>query len=472
MLTIAIKLTNRTYGACPWDRAHIEGAIETVPAPTRLLRAIISGAFVAGFGDTLAMKSVLAQLAAVAPIYHIPKGEYVALQTFRKDETGEAGILYKSGKMNVEPYYCYDQNNDTFLVRWSVELSEAELVLLQLALQQVHYLGRSEHRAVWAIYSTLVDEMEFNCHPHQDGDERVQMVASNSIDSLYISPGVRNAELKSGIPGFYTMSYKIDRPQQHHYILGVSEVDTVILDVDLSYPLPAKDAMYWCNKLHKALVQKSPQTEKFRNGSLTISPLYKDIYFQQISLFCLDSFTDDDLAIISSIKYLRSNSGDIELFIEQIFKAPEQSATVWVSTSPFFLALTPSLKYGRGGRIRNTGFRLLTGTTFVKNGCEHQALKYFLRRCSITENVIYQETNGLLSAFRDDALLATCQQVELWPSYWQWETRRFSGGEVKEVAPASPVGYRVCIRSELPLRGSVTIGYGKNFGLGVLCASG
>jgi hypothetical protein len=472
MLTIAVQLTNRTYGACPWDRAHIEGAIETIPSPTRVLRAIVSGAFAAGFGDTPAMKSVLQQLATVPPIYYIPKGEYVALQTFRKDETGEAGILYKSGKMNVEPYYSYDQDDDTFLLCWSVELAEAELVLLQLALQQVYYLGRSEHRAVWAIYSSPVDDGVFNCYPNEDGDERVQMVAPDSIDSLYISPGVRNAELKSGVPGFYTVSYKIDRPQQYQSIEGILEVDSVILGIDLSYPLPAKDAMYWCNKLHKALVQKSPETEKFRNGRLTISPLYEDIYFQQISLYCPDGFTDDDLAVIDSVYRLRSNSGDIDLFIEQTFKAPEQSATVWVSKSPFFLALTPSLKYGRGGRIRNTGFRLLSGTSFVKNGCEHQALKYFLRRCNISEGVTYQEVDGLLSAFRDDSLLATCKQVEQWPRYWQWGTRRFSGGEVKEVTPASPIGYRVCIRSELPVKGSVTIGYGKNFGLGVLCATG
>ena len=77
MLTIAIRLTNRTYGACPWDRAHIEGSIETIPSSTRILRAIVSGAFASGFGDTPAIKSVLKQLAAAPPIYYIPKGEYV-----------------------------------------------------------------------------------------------------------------------------------------------------------------------------------------------------------------------------------------------------------------------------------------------------------------------------------------------------------------------------------------------------------
>jgi hypothetical protein len=470
MLTIAIRLTNRTYGACPWDRAHIEGSIETIPSSTRILRAIVSGAFGLGFGDTPAIKSVLKQLAVAPPIYYIPKGEYVALQTFRKDESGDA-MLYKGGKMNVEPYYLYEADDNTFLVRWQVDLTDAELVLLQLAMQQIHYLGRSEHRAIWEIYPAELADGVFNCRPNEDGDERVQLVQPDSIDSLYIAPGVHNSQLKSGIPGFYLVSYAIDKPQPDRRVEGNVEVDSIVLAIDMSYPLAAKDAMYWCDKLHKSLVQKSPQTEKFRSGNLTISPLYEDIHFRRISLYCHDGFTDSDLDIIDSIKSLYSKSGDVKLFVDRAFQATAQSPATWVSTSPFFMALSPSLKYGRGGRIRNTGYRLLTGTNFVKNGAEHQALKYFLRRCDVTEGIIYQEVDGLLGAFRAESLLATCKVAE-WAGYWHWCTKRFSGGEGKELTPAHPVGYRVWIRSELSVKGTVTIGYGKNFGLGVLCATG
>jgi hypothetical protein len=470
MLTIAIRLTNRTYGACPWDRAHIEGSIETIPSSTRILRAIVSGAFGSGFGDTPGIKSVLKQLAAAPPIYHIPKGEYVGLQTFRKDESGDA-MLYKGGKMNVEPYYLYEADDHTFLVRWQVDLTDAELVLLQLAMQQIHYLGRSEHRAIWEIYPAELDDVVFNCRPDEHGDERVQLVHPDSIDSLYIAPGVRNAELKSGIPGFYLVSYAIDQPQPDRRVERSVEVDSIVLAIDLSYPLAAKDAIYWCDKLHKILVEKSPLTEKFRSGSLTISPLYEDIHFRKFSLYCHEGFTDSDLDTIDKIDRLYSNTGDVKLFVERAFQATEQPPATWVSTLPFFMALSPSLKYGRGGRIRNTGYRLLTGTNFVKNGAEHQALKYFLRRCDVSEGIIYQEVDGLLGAFRAESLLASCKVAE-WAGYWQWCTKRFSGSEGKELAPAHPVGYRVWIRSELAVKGTVTIGYGKNFGLGVLCASG
>jgi hypothetical protein len=471
MLAIAIRLTNRTYGACPWDRAHIEGSIETIPSSTRILRAIVSGAFASGFGNTPAIKSVLKQLAAAPPIYYIPKGEYVGLQTFRKDESGDA-LLYKGGKMNVEPYYFYEADDNTFLVRWQVDLTQAELVLLQLAMQQIHYLGRSEHRAIWEIYSAELDDRVFNCHPNEHGDERVQLVHPESIDSLYIAPGVRNAELKSGIPGFYLVSYTIDQPQPDRRVERSVEVDSIVLAIEYpSYPLAAKDAIYWCNKLHKTLVEKSPQTDKFRSGSLTISPLYEDIHFRKFSLYCHDGFTDRDLDLIDSIHCLYSNAGNVKLFVERAFQATEQPPGNWVSNSPFFMALSPSLKYGRGGRIRNTGYRLLAGTNFIKNGTEHQALKYFLRRCDVSEGIIYQEVDGLLAAFRSESLLASCK-VEEWAGYWQWCTKRFSGSEGKELAPAHPVGYRVWIQSELSVKGSVTIGYGKNFGLGVLCATG
>ncbi len=471
MLTLAIRLTNLTYGACPWNRAHIEGAIENIPSPTRIFRAIISGAFVSGFGDSPAIKSVLQQLAAVPPIYYIPKGEYVALQSFRKDESGNVDILYKGGKMNVEPYYRYEPNDCTFLLRWQVDLSGAELVLLQLAMQQIHYLGRSEHQAVWEIYTSAVDDEVFNCRPSNDADEQVQLVKPDFIDSLYIAPGVRNAELKSGIPGFYRLSYAILRSREYNIVKGVVKCDSAILGIDLSYPLPAKDAMYWCDKLHKALVRKSPETEKFRDGSLTITPVYEGINFRNFSLYCPDGFSDLDLEIVESICSLYTKDSKVNLYVEEVFQAKEQGATNWESRSPFFLTLAPSLKYGRGGRIRNTGFRLLTGTNFVKNGAEHQALKYFLRRCNVTEGVTYLEVDGLLGAFQAESWLATCK-VEKWHGYWQWATRRFSGGKVREIAPANPIGYRVEIKSRLPVRGTVTIGYGKNFGLGVLTANG
>lgn len=471
MFTIAIRLTNLTYGACPWERAHIEGAIENIPSPTRIFRAIISGAFAAGFGDSEAIKSVLQQLAAVPPIYYLPQGEYVALQSFRKDESGSADILYKGGKMNVEPYYRYEPDDCTFLVRWQVDLSEAELVLLQLAMQHIHYLGRSEHQAVWQICTLIVEDEVFNCRPSNDADEQVQLVNPDFVGSLYIAPGVRNAELKSGVPGFYQVGYALWRTRKYKRVEEVVKCDSAILGIDLSYPLPAKDAMYWCDKLHKALVQKSPETEKFRDGTLTITPVYEGIKFRHFSLYCADGFSDRELEILESIYSLYTKGSKVNLYVEEVFQAKEQRATNWESRSPFFLPLAPSLKYGRGGRIRNTGFRLLTGTNFVKNGAEHQALKYFLRRCNVIEDVSYLEVDGLLGAFQAESWLATCK-VEEWCSYWQWETRRFSKGKAREVAPASPIGYRVEIESKLPVRGTVTIGYGKNFGLGVLAASG
>ncbi len=467
MLTVAIDLINHTYGACPWTRAHIEGAIETVPSSTRLLRAMISGAFIAGFGDTPAFKLVLQKLAGVKPIYYIPQGEYVGLQNYRKDQSKDSN-LYKSGKLNVEPYYAYAPNDATFLVQWDVDLSEAELVLLQLAMQNIHYLGRSEHRAIWQVN---LNHVEFNCYPHEDGDKQVQLIDPDFIESLYISPGVRNAELRSGMPGFYIANYKLNQSFQFERAEKSNSVDSVILATELNYPLPAKDAMYWCDKLHKTLVKKSPIIEKFRNGHIVISPIYEDMHFSKFSLYYEEGFNDADLEVIDSVRCLYSNSGNVNLFVEQAFQSCFELTTEWVSQSPFFLSFYPSLKYSRGGRIRNTGFRLLAGTKFVKNGPEHQVLKCFLRRCrKVTEGITYQEVNGVLGAFDYETLVASCQ-VEEWPNYWNWVIKRFSGGMSKETSPPVPTGYKVLLKSELQVKGTVSIGYGKNFGLGVLCAS-
>jgi hypothetical protein len=195
------------------------------------------------------------------------------------------------------------------------------------------------------------------------------------------------------------------------------------------------------------------------------------MHFSKFSLYYEEGFNDADLEVIDSVRCLYSNSGNVNLFVEQAFQSCFELTTEWVSQSPFFLSFYPSLKYSRGGRIRNTGFRLLAGTKFVKNGPEHQVLKCFLRRCrKVTEGITYQEVNGVLGAFDYETLVASCQ-VEEWPNYWNWVIKRFSGGMSKETSPPVPTGYKVLLKSELQVKGTVSIGYGKNFGLGVLCAS-
>ena len=192
MLTLSIELNSRSYGACPWDRAQIEGQIETIPSPTRILRAILHGAFSNGIGEEGDTKILLKKLASELPIYYIPEGRYIPLQKYRLEQTN-TDSLYQTGKMLSEPYYLYPKQT-LFLVAWlQLALDNREIQLLKGCLQHCHYLGRSEHSATWSILSKCLPH-EFNCYPDNQGTESVQCVEPMAIDSLYLSPGLRNAK--------------------------------------------------------------------------------------------------------------------------------------------------------------------------------------------------------------------------------------------------------------------------------------
>jgi hypothetical protein len=489
MLTIQIDLNSRSYGACPWDRAQIEGKIELIPSPTRILRAILYGAFTSGIGENENIKLLLAKLANELPIYYIPEGNYIPLQKYRLEATGTEQ-LYQTGKMLAEPYYRYGKN-EFFLVAWeNIDLPLPEINLLEKCLQHCHYIGRSEHLATWKIDT---QQHSFNCRPDRGGTETVQCVRSSDIGSLYLSPGLRNSKQKShNFPGFYQATYRIDlgdrdtavnspsaqadAPRTERQRLRQIAFDTIVLAVSQS--LPATNALYWCDLLHKALVRKSPQTDIFGNGALTIAPIYDEIgSFRKIQLYCAQGLTESHLKNIAAIDRLVGRS-IANLYIEDTYRSSEQSGnTTWTSKSPFFMAFQPSLKFSRNGRVRGTGYRRLGSTEFIRNGATHQALKFFLQHCGIEErSVVYFQNGDRLIAYLQDGdrsitngkQLASCQAIE-WVDSVKWQTERFSGTKFDRLYPAAPVGYQLSIVSSLPVRGVLSIGYGKNYGLGVLC---
>jgi hypothetical protein len=470
MLTISIQLNSRSYGACPWDRAQIEGQIEAIPSPTRILRAILHGAFSIGIGEDDAIKLLLQKLASELPIYYIPQGNYIPLQKYKLDATN-ADNLYQTGKILSEPYYRYAAGA-FFLVGWEKsELSDCEIHLLEKCLQHCYYLGRSEHAASWSILSPdLQHEQEFNCRPDRSGTESVQCVATTAIESLYLSPGLRNAKLKSSnFPGFYQSTYRIERDRRDRSSPSEIIFDTIAIGLNRS--LPAANALYWCDLLHKALVKKSPELEIFGNGDLTIAPVYEhDGSFRKILLCCIKGLNDEHLRRVAAIDRL-SGRQIVDLYIEDTYLSIEKSNCHWQSTSPFFLPLQPSLKFSRGGRIRQTGYRLLKETEFVRNGATHQAMKFFLRRCEIDEqSVEYGQEGEILLAIFNGRQIASCQ-ARGWIDADRWQTQRFSGTKFDNVAPAIPNGYAISIYSSLSVRGVLSMGYGKNFGLGVMCSS-
>lgn len=467
--TIQIDLTARSYGACPWDRAQIEGKIEVVPSQSRILRSIIYGAFVEGIGDTTDVKSLLRKLASNLPSYYIPHGQYVQYQKHRPDQTNTPQ-LYQPGKLLTEPCFRYNRG-EFFLVSWDFSLAPHEVKLLESCVKHCHYLGRAEHSARWHVLLADTLPKEINCYPDINGAESSQCVKPEFIDSLYLSPGIRSSQFKSvNFPGFYSATYQLDQVGQ----ISDSPVKSPVIPFDtiaiaLNKSLPLSSALYWSDLLHKAFARNFPQKKFFER--LVITPQYHDgkNRFNELLIYSPCGFSDFQLSKIASINRLYGRS-TIELLTSGTYQSTATKGLVNLATmSPFFIQLFPTQKFGRNGRIRNTGYRLLRNTSFVRNGATHQALKSFLMHCGVKEvAVIYAQNQDWLLAYLNGIEIVACRS-EPWDDSLNWQTTRFSGSMLRVLRPRVPMGYKVFIRSVLPIKGIVSLGYGKNFGLGVLC---
>lgn len=457
--TIAIDLINKTYGACPWNRAHVEGAIEEIPSSVRLFRSMIAGAYHCDMGDSPALKRAIGKLASVSPIYCVPHGQYVGLQSHRKDQSGMRHKLYRNGKMNVEPYYVYSNSNACFVVQWDVELDESETDAIAQALKHIHYLGRSEHRAAWFL---LEDEenISFNAIPDLSGNESVLCCDPDSIEELWIAPGIRNADLREHY--FRRVQYKIETEPEIEKTQNQA-YDLVILELEISYALDRRDTLLWCDRLHKAIVSKL-QTATLRNQ--TRIRLRSG---HQFLISSTEGFTEEELTAIESVRAVYTRDGHLDLFCDYIGNLSDitELATELSSETPYWMTLAPAKKALKN---RSDVHKKIAGGAFIKFGVEHQSLREFLLKTGEDISTIewIDCGNRVLGASRAGTTIATCQ-AEVWQSAWEWKTNRFSGSAQKDLHPVSRTGYRLAIHSSKPILGSISLGFGANYGLGVLC---
>jgi hypothetical protein len=476
MLTISIHLNSCTYGANPWDRGQFEGEIETIPSPIRIYRAILSGAFSINIGNDDCLKLLLRKLATELPIYSVPDGKYTRLQKYRCEQTNSVP-LYDYGKMLVESHYTYPHGT-RFLVSWqNANLSVAERKLLQACLNRCDYIGRSEHRATWKIETNNIDASLYNYRPDSLGNCQVQSVYPESIDSLYFSPQERNGQLKSrDFPGFFWATYS-KQPYLHSVAdrQGInSNAILVRIGTNGTNRPQIRQILEWCDRYHKTAISKLHAITKLRDGSVTIMPVVDpgdERYFNSLLLFCKSGFTNGEIAAIASIRSLAVNSSNFAtLTVVDNYQIDRCSGDggMWVSKVPFYLPLQPSLKFNGSRRIRQSGYRMLPGTKFIRNGVEHQALKFFLRECDISEKSIsYGDASDRLIALHNGIDIASCH-ASIWNSDSYWILDRYCGSSSCYSRPTSSIGYKITIESSLSTYPAISIGYGKNFGLGVL----
>ncbi|GAB4232121.1 MAG: hypothetical protein Kow00121_60280 [Elainellaceae cyanobacterium] len=473
MIHIKIQFHTNQYQACAWGNHHSEGVIDWPPAPWRILRAIVAGAYNVNLPEKhqLTLKTLLHKLASVLPSYTLPPTTYIQHRSPRPQVDLKTAQIRPGKTLYSAGLLMSSQQNELY-IHWSVALSELEELVLSLCLSGLTYFGRKESVATLCL---VEEEVEANAEPDPQGT-RIVSIADPTLDAaalwdaLNLSAHENYGVNRSAVfPGIRQATYQISKPKSQLQQEVWQKQHTVTLSVSASSRLPLKLALKLTHRLHQVLVSRCPADvftgqemgEPSRHHNHTIFQCVPDRtgrYIEQIKLYSHTGYGSEALAAIASIENHPALHGiargyDVSLTLADLGESEEAFAQ-WISCTPFFLSRFPTVRRGKP--------RMLT-EHHQKDSPEHQVLRYLqhLPWLNLEGDPTYQEHEEGLALYLNDAM-AVVAYCEPFPKFWEWESECRPGKKVGRV------GYQVKLRFSTPITGPVILGYAAHYGLGTM----
>ncbi len=478
-MIIAIKLLLNQYQANNWHHAHCEGLVDWPPAPWRILRAIVAGSYnvdlPSQYQETL--KGLLYQMAQAKPEYYLPKVTYIQHRSPRPQlKLGKLPQI-KPGKTLYAAGYLVDANDTTIYIRYPFELSETQDLMLRLIFNGLTYLGRKESAAQWQ----LVEQMpEANAKATPEGTQIVA-TADPNLDqeqlwkTLHQTAADVFAKNKQAVfPGVTQTAFQVNTPnfeltKSEHKPQSSSRTHLVKLEVIADYPVPLKYSHQLCYNLHCCLVKycqgqnpvftgqekKGQPCQKHGHTFIQPIPDSQNRYVERLQLISTDGYFTDDLAIISTVEYVKLGEQFLQLQLSDFSKQISDFHQQWQTVTPMFLTRFPQTLRGKP--------RYLSGTHYQKDGPTHQALKFlqYLDHLGLSGAPSFQATDEGLGLYLDGEL-AVQAQSEPWDKFWEWQQTRSHGKKVGRV------GYNINLNFSKPVQAPLGLGYACHYGLGTL----
>ena len=461
MLTIKIELIANRYHANPWNRAHVEGAIEWPPSPWRLLRAILAGGFAAGLSQADVV-AVVEPLSVELPQFYLPPGSYLQTRSPRKDRN-DTTDLFSMGKDIYDAYLNFDSGDRTIWVQWPVELSLINQPVLMRCLAYCRYLGRREADAVWCIAENEAMPTA-NALPDETGT--VQLAACDGdIEAMLKSPYQSQVKEKRAVfAGLRWVNYRVQEVPAERVSSSLTYYRAEIAISTKGKP-QSTSMLYWIEKLHRKLAKIG--TPNFTGCDEQRNPLtsHKHVFVQPkiegtelvgFGLYCDDGFTETEVNHLYSVRKLYGKGSEMLIRVVNLASDQGSAAQVWESETPFFLSRWPLTRHGKP--------RLIKGSNYQKDGPEHQALKglCYLPQFNLDPKLCSFEENSQGLSLIHEGLTVAIAVTEKWVGAERWKRDRVHGKIAK------PTGYKVKLLFSKPVEGPIAIGYSAHFGFGML----
>ena len=189
-VALAFRFLARRYHATPFGHHVNEGLIEWPPSPWRLLRALISVGYTSGAwcGAELPqeMRSLSEKLAVELPHYHLPPALGAHSRHYMPTGVLDGKSKIEKTTLVFDTWARIDKGAELVAIWPNVQLDAAELLMLNLLVGRLNYLGRSES---WVEGRVMADDEpgpDINCMPELLGAtpgrgwEQVTLLASIS----------------------------------------------------------------------------------------------------------------------------------------------------------------------------------------------------------------------------------------------------------------------------------------------------
>jgi len=144
MLILEFRFPGGRFHATPWDSDVNEGLVEWPPSPYRLVRALVSTAFmrVREF-DEVVLRRLITKLASDLPSYQLPRGTLAHTRHYVPSGEAKTGFEWKREKL-FDTFVHVEADGVLRVVHPHVELDDTERALLDELLARTSYLGRAE----------------------------------------------------------------------------------------------------------------------------------------------------------------------------------------------------------------------------------------------------------------------------------------------------------------------------------------
>lgn len=523
MLTLEFRFPGGRYHATPWDRQVNEGAVEWPPSPWRLARAILATWHLKARDevDESAVRSLLEKIAFAPPRYRLPPAVHAHTRHYMPTFTKSTKIF--DAFLRIDP-------EDPLVANWpEIDLEESEREALERLLARLAYLGRSESW-VEAGIGMESQSWDFDCIPAAPlstvRGERVELLAlfppaeyetwrketearmlerrlegkkqgSANPESVKLTKTDRrriddslpesafaalhadtNRLKKQGWnrpPGTRWIAY--DRPalrtaSPEVRSRGVVSPRPNVARYALASDAPPRltEALFWCERIHKALVDRSDGHPVFRGTRPDGTPveshdhahLFAEAHGQHghishFTVFAEDGFDDQARIALEAIRTLWSRSGhDLQLVLVGVGRRedlagpdPRRGACplliesrVWRSSTPFVPTRYP--------KATRTGVAKIDPETGLQRGSPMHDLVRLLGHRGFPEPEEIRPVSSRKLAGKDVRWL-------------EFETRRRTGGGRRGFGHG--FGFEVLFPTAV--QGPVVAGYGAHFGLGL-----